>query len=189
MTCGLLKLAKQRVHWTNLRPTLPKDKWEPLVYTSNWSEISLIFIWIYSNSHKSDIGSIQAIGVQLPSVHSPWEAFLQTQPVIVGEDNVYSISEHSFWFFSVCRSCFIWRADQICPQNQQQQCSRGAIVMDARWGLFFVFLLYLWCILAKLNNKIIKIQSKTIKIILNQFVNKSVLKSPDCCSAWSSICV
>ena len=52
--------------------------------------------------------------------------------------------------------------------------------------LFFVFLLCLWCILAKLNNKIIKIQSKTIKtikIILNQFVNKSVLKSPDCFSA------
>ena len=31
---------------------------------------------------------------------------------------------------------------------------------------FFVFLLYLWCILAKLNNKMIKIQSKTIKIIM-----------------------
>lgn len=43
--------------------------------------------------------------------------------------------------------------------------------------LFFSYVnVYLWCILAKLNNKI-------IKIILNQFVNKSVLKSPDCCSA------
>lgn len=64
--------------------------------------------------------------------------------------------------------------------------SSNAVEAPLSWmpgGVLFFSYVYLWCILAKLNNKIIKIQSKTIKIILNQFVNKSVLKSPDCCSA------